>query len=129
MTHDPISDFFARIKNAYMAGKNETDVPYSKMKLALAEILKNQGYLGKVEIKGSTHKDLIMSLLYQDKEPKITDIVMVSKPGKRVYVKRDELPRVRQGMGMAIVSTQEGIMTDRQARKKGLGGELICKMW
>src|SRR3989339_479484 len=89
MTHDPISDFFARIKNAYMAGKNETDVPYSKMKLALAEILKNQGYLGKVEIKGSTHKDLIMSLLYQNKEPKITDIIMVSKPGKRVYVKRD----------------------------------------
>ena len=129
MTHDPISDFFARIKNAYMAGKNETDVPYSKMKLALAEILKNQGYLGKVEIKGSTHKDLIMSLLYQNKEPKITDIIMVSKPGKRVYVKRDELPRVRQGMGMAIISTQAGIMTDQQARKKGLGGELICKMW
>ena len=129
MTHDPISDFFARIKNAYMAGKNETDVPYSKMKLALAEILKNQGYLGKVEIKGSTHKDLIMSLLYQNKEPKITDIIMVSKPGKRVYVKRNELPRVRQGMGMAIISTQAGIMTDQQARKKGLGGELICKMW
>ena len=129
MTHDPISDFFARIKNAYMAGKNETDVPYSKMKLALAEILKNQGYLGKVEIKGSTHKDLIMSLLYQNKEPKITDIIMVSKPGKRVYVKRDELPRVRQGMGMAIISTQAGIMTDQQARKKGLGGELICKLW
>ena len=112
-----------------MAGKNETDVPYSKMKLALAEILKNQGYLGKVEIKGSTHKDLIMSLLYQNKEPKITDIIMVSKPGKRVYVKRNELPRVRQGMGMAIISTQAGIMTDQQARKKGLGGELICKLW
>ena len=130
MTHDPISDFFARIKNAYMARRDETEAPYSKMILALAEILKNQGYLGKVEIQEEKHhKKLLMSLLYQDKEPKLTDVVMVSRPGKRVYVKRNELPKVLSGFGMAIISTPEGLMTDKSARKKCIGGELICKLW
>ncbi|KKS96024.1 MAG: 30S ribosomal protein S8, small subunit ribosomal protein S8 [Candidatus Gottesmanbacteria bacterium GW2011_GWA2_43_14] len=130
MTHDPISDFFARIKNAYMARRDETEAPYSKMILSLAEILKNQGYLGKVEIQEEKHhKKLLMSLLYQDKEPKLTDVVMVSRPGKRVYVKRNELPKVLSGFGMAIISTPEGLMTDKSARKKGIGGELICKLW
>ena len=113
-----------------MARRDETEAPYSKMILSLAEILKNQGYLGKVEIQEEKHhKKLLMSLLYQDKEPKLTDVVMVSRPGKRVYVKRNELPKVLSGFGMAIISTPEGLMTDKSARKKGIGGELICKLW
>lgn len=128
---DPISDFFIRIKNGYLAGKKKVNVQHSKQKEFLANILVKSGYLAKVEIKvkEKEKKDLEMDLLYKDNKAKVTNVVMVSTPGKRVYVKRNKIPKVLGGLGISIISTPQGFMTDREARKKNLGGELFCKIW
>lgn len=131
MTSDPIADFLIQIKNGYMAKKSQVTIPHSKMKESLAKILNKNGWLGRVTVAKSKENfsQIIIDLLYDRKLPKVTEIVIVSKPGRRVYVKADGLPRVLGGLGMAVISTSSGLMTDKEARKKGLGGEVICKIW
>lgn len=114
-----------------MAKKSQVTIPHSKMKESLAKILNKNGWLGKVTVGKSkeSFSQIIIDLLYDRKLPKVTEIVIVSKPGRRVYVKAGTLPRVLGGLGMAVISTSSGLMTDKEARKKGLGGEVICKIW
>ncbi len=130
MMTDPIADLLARIKNGYLAGKNQVAAPHSKAKQALAQLLSKEGYIDEVKVeKGDKAKDLILKLIYEGKKPKLTEIIRVSKPGGRVYVKKDEIPKVLGGLGIVILSTPKGLMTGKEARKKGMGGEVICKMW
>ncbi len=126
-----IADFLIQIKNGYMAHKDTIEVPFSKMKGALAELLKKEGYLSSIEVKNkNTPKSrLIAGLVYEGKNPKVTQITIVSKPGKRVYVGKKRIPKVLGGLGITILSTPLGLMADRQAREKGVGGEIICKIW
>jgi len=128
--NDPISDFLIRIKNAYMAGKVQFEVPHSKMKEAIADVLKRHGFISKIATKKEgVKKFMVIDLAYQNKIPKFTNVVIISKPGKRVYVPHNKLPKVLGGLGITIVSTPEGIMSGSFAKKKKLGGELICKIW
>lgn len=130
MTQDPISDFFIRIKNAYLSKKDKVAIPYSKTKHALSNVLNRTGFVGKVEVNEKTaQKNLFLTLLYPEKQAKLTDLAMVSKPGRRVYVNKTKVPKVLGGMGIAVISTPLGIMSDKEARNKGIGGELICKIW
>lgn len=130
MMTDPISDMLTRIRNAYMAKKQTTSVPHSKLKFALAKIMEKEGYLSSVEVKEQgVKKSLELSLKYDSKEPAIQMIRRVSTPGCRVYAKSKELPFVLADMGIAIVSTPNGLMTNKEARKRSLGGEIICEMY
>lgn len=113
-----------------MARKGKVEMPYSKMKQAVLSVLNKHGYLGKIEIAGvGVKKSLIIDLLYQNKIPKLTDLEIVSKPGRRVYVPFRKLPKVLSGLGITIVSTPEGLLAGNTAHKKKIGGELICKVW
>lgn len=130
MTNDPIADFLIQIKNGYMAKKKKISLPYSKIKEILSKILQRTGYIGKIDIKDEkSNKFISMELVYEGKRAKLTDVIRVSKPGRRVYVKYNEIPRVLGGLGLSIISTPAGIMTDKESRKKKMGGELICKIW
>lgn len=133
MTTDPISDLLARIRNAAMARHEMTHVPASKLKKAVVEILKAEGYVADVrqEAWGSTnHQQLTIVLKYgDDKKAAFRGIKRVSRPGCRVYVKYDQIPRVLSGMGISILSTSHGLMTDHQARQNKVGGELLCEVW
>jgi small subunit ribosomal protein S8 len=124
---DPISDMIIRIKNAQIMGKMEVRIPRSKMKLAVAKVLKEEGYISGfcVEEKGCKG-DLILSLKYFQGKPVIEDIRRVSKPGLRIYRGTGKLPTIMNGLGVAIVSTSKGVMTDRAARALGEGGEVLC---
>lgn len=127
----PIADFLIQIKNGYLARKNKIILPHSRMKEALADLLKKEGYLKKVEVKKVTEakKNLELELVYQNKQPKLKEVKIVSKPGRRYYIKKGEIPRVLGGLGIAIISTPMGLTTGNEAKKRGLGGELICKIW
>ena len=130
--NDPIADMLTRIRNANTAKHDTVDVPSSKMKLAIANILLNEGYIKKsdvVEDKG--FKNLHITLKYgADRNDKvITGLKRISKPGLRVYAGRDELPKVLGGLGIAIISTNQGVVTDKKARTQGVGGEVICYVW
>lgn len=131
MMTDPISDFLIQIKNGYLARKVNLVIPYSKMKGELAKLLVKEGYLGKVEIQkqGKVKKGIQVSLVYKGKDPRLTDVVRVSKIARRVYVSKERIPQVLGGLGVTIVSTPFGLMTEKEARKKGSGGEIICKIW
>lgn len=130
MMTDPISDMLTRIRNASKVRKQIVDVPMSKMKFALAKVLQNEGYLAGVEqVDGLKGLNLRLHLKYEAGEPKIMVIKRLSKPGRRVYVQTTELPTVRSGYGIAIVSTPNGLMTNVEARKRRLGGELICEVY
>lgn len=131
MMTDPIGDSLIQIKNAYMARKDDVILPYSKFREALFRLLEAEGYIGKVEIDNSNKKkkNLKTRLLYPGKSPRFTYVERVSKPGKKVYAAKDEIPRVLNGLGISVLSTSRGLMTDREARKRGLGGEIICKIW
>ena len=124
---DPIADFLTRIRNGQSSGKPEVNVPASKVKLALAKVLKDEGY-----IEGFTATELdgkptiVVTLKYYQGRPVIDRLERVSKPGLRVYKGKDELPSILGGLGVAIVSTSKGVMTDRQARAAGHGGEVLC---
>ena len=125
---DPISDMLTRIRNGQSAGKVLVSMPLSKQKTAIAEVLKQEGYIRdymKEEIEGA-HPQLSVVLKYFDGKPVIDNIKRVSRPGLRVYKTKDDLPRVMAGLGVAIVSTSHGLMTDRAARAAGHGGEVIC---
>jgi len=127
---DPIADMLTRIRNANQMKNNEVEVPTSKMKLEIARILKEEGFI--VDYKNSkkdVEEVIILTLKYSNKERVITGLKRISKPGLRVYAKAEELPRVLNGLGIAIVSTSSGVMTDKQARTASLGGEVLAYIW
>ena len=124
---DPIADFLTRIRNGQSSGKTEVYVPTSKVKVALAKVLKDEGYIedfSATDVEGKPH--ITVQLKYYQGRPVIDRLERVSRPGLRVYKGKDELPSVLGGLGVAIVSTSQGVMTDRQARASGHGGEVIC---
>ncbi|MCI4454194.1 MAG: 30S ribosomal protein S8 [Thermodesulfobacterium sp.] len=131
MMTDPISDMLIRIKNALMARHKTVVVPGSKLKLEIARILKDEGYIEDYRVVEEKPQIKIEIVLKYDekKRPVIAGIKRVSKPGRRIYRGYKELPRVLDGMGIAIISTSQGIMTDHEARKRRLGGEVICEIW
>lgn len=126
---DPISDMLARIRNATLARKTEVMVPYSGIKAKLAEILVREGYLSAVEEVTAPHRSLKVQLAYRGGQPAIRNLKRISTPGRRTYVKHVELPRVLSGLGLAIVSTSHGLMTNREAKEKRVGGEVICEIY
>ncbi len=125
---DPIADMLTRIRNANMVRHDSVVIPASKMKLAIANILKEEGFITDFElIKGKPHKSIKIILKYMEKNrPAVSTLERVSKPGLRVYVDRGEIPRLAGGLGLAIVSTSKGVMSGHQARRRGIGGELLC---
>lgn len=133
MYSDPIADLLTRIRNGYRASKSEVSIPYSKHKEAIVRVLQQyrfvQGVTSKTE---GTHKDLVVALRYSgpdDKIPALSHIKRISLPSRRVYQKAAEIKRVLQGFGIAILSTPQGVMSDIEARKRKLGGEVICEVW
>lgn len=126
---DPISDMLTRIRNAQRALLPAVEIPHSKMKESIAQILKQEGYVAEVAVDGKAIKTLKLKLKYQGKKSVIEGIRRVSRPGLRQYVGATEIPRVRGGLGVAVVSTPEGVMSGNTARKKNLGGELLCYVW
>lgn len=126
MVTDPVSDFLTRIRNAAAVRAREVVVPYSRQKHEIARVLGREGYLEDVKMEG---KSLCVLLAYSRRQPKITAIRAVSKPGLRIYRKAGKLPAPLAGAGISIVSTSQGIMSNRQARKRGLGGEVLGEVW
>lgn len=128
---DPIADMLTRIRNAQVAGHSKTVVPRSKVKAAIAQILKDEGFIeGFIEDATGPQGIIKLFLRYDRKnEGIIRGIDRVSKPGRRVYVAKDEIPRVRNGLGVAILTTPRGLLTDAQARSAGIGGEVLCHVW
>ncbi|WAM32437.1 MULTISPECIES: 30S ribosomal protein S8 [Caldicellulosiruptor] len=128
---DPIADMLTRIRNANNARHEYVDIPASKMKKAIAQILLEEGFIKEYEIIDDGKNGIIrIKLKYgPNKERAITGLKRISKPGRRVYAGKDELPRVLGGLGIAIISTSKGIMTDKKARKEGVGGEVLCYVW
>jgi small subunit ribosomal protein S8 len=133
MTTDPIADMLCRIRNAAGAHHGVTLIPASKMKLAIANILKDEGYIADARTEkpeGASFESIVVALKYvADRECAFRGIKRVSRPGRRVYVRYDRIPRVLSGLGMSILSTSHGLMTDRDARRRKLGGELLCEVW
>lgn len=127
---DPIADMFVRIRNAQARAKREARIPASKQKQAIAQVLKAEGYITdyRVEQEGA-HSQIVIELKYHDGRPVIAHLERVSRPSLRIYRAKDQLPRVIGGLGVAIVSTSRGLMTDRQAREMGIGGEVICSVY
>ncbi len=128
---DPVADMLTRIRNAIQVRHEQVMMPHSKMKLAVARILKEEGYIRDFDIpRGQAHPTLRVHLAYRERrEPAIRGLKRVSKPGLRVYVGKGEIPRVYGGLGVAILSTSEGVMAGRQAWRRGIGGELLCYVW
>lgn len=127
---DPIADMLTRIRNAAAAKHTRVLIPASKMKLAIARVLKEEGYVKDIEVlKDTTQGTIRLTLRYVDKKPVVTQLQRVSKPGLRVYTKKADIPLVRGGLGTAILSTPQGLMTGHRAYKEGLGGEVICYVW
>lgn len=129
---DPIADMLTRIRNGNVAKHDTVDVPASKMKQSIADILTNEGYIKGYElIEDGTIKTIRITLKYgKDKNEKvITGLKRISKPGLRVFAKKEELPKVLNGLGTAIISTSKGVMTDKEARKSGIGGEVLAFIW
>lgn len=128
---DPVADMLARIRNAIRARHQKVDIPASKLKTEIARILKEEGYIANFKpTEEEGHKVLRVYLKYgSNNEAAISNLARVSRPGCRVYVRRTEIPRVLGGLGINILTTPKGVMTGRQARKAGLGGELLCEIW
>ncbi|MBW4575660.1 MAG: 30S ribosomal protein S8 [Aphanothece sp. CMT-3BRIN-NPC111] len=130
--NDTIADMLTRIRNASLARHQTTEVPATKMTRNIARVLKDEGFLTDFEESGDgVKRNLVLALKYKgrNRQPIITALKRISKPGLRVYSNRKELPRVLGGIGIAIISTSSGIMTDREARRQGLGGEVLCYVW
>ena len=126
---DPIADLLTRIRNAQRARHESVDLPSSKLKTAICQVLRDEGYIGDYRVTEGTKPVLSIFLRYVDGEPVIADIDRVSRPGLRIYKPCDELPEVRSGLGIAVVSTNLGVMTDRAARRAGVGGEVLCTVF
>ena len=132
MTSDPIADMLTRIRNANTAKHDTVDVPASKMKISIAEILVKEGYIKKydmIDVDGISMIHITLKYGADKNEKIITGLKRISKPGLRVYAGKDELPKVLGGLGIAIVSTNKGVMTDKEARKLGIGGEVVAFVW
>ncbi len=136
MITDPVADFLTRIRNASASGQEQTLSPYSTLRHRIAEILKAEGYIKDVTVveTENQHKKLAVTLAYQEsntyqQSPRVRRIRRVSRPGQRVYVNRQNIPRPLRGLGTVILSTSGGVLSGQEARKKGLGGELICEIW
>lgn len=129
-TMDPIADMLITIKNAQAVGKLTVKIPFSKIKLEIAKILKKEGFINEVEEKGRRKKSLIIFLKYdEEKKPAISGVKRISKPGQKIWKGYREIRKVKGGYGIAIISTPRGLMTDSQARKQKVGGEILCEIW
>ena len=127
---DPIADMLTRIRNANLAKHNTVKIPFSKIKESLANILKSEGYINNFEVKEQgTKKDIIVSLKFMDGEAVIKGLKRISKPRRIVYTSVESLPKVLGGLGIAIVSTPNGVITDKECRKHSVGGEVLCYVW
>lgn len=128
---DPIADFLTRIRNAIQARKDELDIPASGIKTAIAKIMKEEGFIKNYKVLKNNRQGIIRIALKRSEgnESAIIGLKRVSKPGLRVYVGAGDIPKVRNGMGVAILSTPKGLLTDRQSRKEHVGGEVLCKIW
>ena len=127
---DPIADMLTRIRNANTAKHNSVLIPFSKIKESIANILKNEGYIVGYEIKEEGNiKDIVVTLKYVDGETVIKGLKRISKPGRRVYSSVEDLPKVLGGLGIAIVTTPKGVLTDKECRKQSVGGEVLCYVW
>ena len=126
---DPIGDMIARIKNAQARNHKKVEFPSSNFKLKIADILKNEGFIKDFKIVGEKKPVLSLELKYYSGNPVISNFERVSKPGRRIFSSADSLPKINNGLGIAIVSTPKGVMTDMDARKKKVGGEIICKVF
>jgi len=130
MTTDPIADMLARIRNAVLARHARTEMPLSKMKVRIAQILKDEGYIDDFSYQAEAPATLSIQLKYgRDRASAIVGMRRLSRPGRRVYVRHDDLPKVMNGMGISIVSTSHGVLTGRQAEQQRIGGELLCEVW
>ncbi len=130
MMTDPIADMLTRIRNALMVGKEQVEIPASRLKKEIARILKEEGFIEDYKVQENPVQDrIIIKLKYYKGQSVIRGLKRVSKPGRRVYVSKSELPKVLGGLGIAIISTSKGVMTDKECRKLGLGGEYICDVW
>ncbi len=130
MLTDPIADMLTRVRNAILIRTEKVDIPASKMKVEIAKILKEEGFIKSYKIlKDKKQGILRMALKYTNSEPMITGLKRISKPGRRVYVGKDEMPKVMGGVGVAIITTSKGILTDRECRQEGVGGEILCHVW
>ncbi len=131
MYTDPISDYLTRIRNAQKAKKKSVEIPASKLKLKITEILNKQGFVGEFNVVETSTKqgNIVIKLKYNNTEGVILGLERVSRPGIRKYVQNDAIPKVLNGLGVAIVSTSKGLMTDKEARKLGVGGEVLCNVW
>ena len=127
---DPVADMLTRIRNAQMAGKTDVSMPASKLKSAVSKVLQEEGYVAGFHVDENKGKPaLVVELKYYEGKPVIVEIDRISRPGLRAYAGKDDLPKVRGGLGVAIVSTSQGVMTDRAARAAGVGGEVLCTVF
>tara|TARA_B100000965_G_scaffold382608_1_gene381114 strand:+ start:1269 stop:1661 length:393 start_codon:yes stop_codon:yes gene_type:complete len=126
---DPIGDMLARIKNSQMRNHKKVQLPSSKFKVKLADVLKNEGYIIDYKITDGNKPNLEINLKYNSGNPVISTIERISKPGRRIFSSAESLPKINNGLGIAIVSTPKGVMTDIDARKMNIGGEIICKVF
>jgi small subunit ribosomal protein S8 len=128
---DPIADLLTRIRNAIQARKEEVDIPASRIKAAIAKILKDEGFIKNYKVLKNNRQGIIRITLKRAEgdENAIIGLKRISKPGLRVYVGADEIPKVRNGLGVAVLSTSKGLLTDRQSRKEHVGGEVLCAIW
>ena len=126
---DPISDMLTRIRNAHHRSHPEVTMPASKLKASVAKVLQEEGYIGGYSVSDEVKSNLTVELKYFEGKPVIEEITRISKPSLRLYVSSNDLPKVRSGLGVAIVSTSHGVMTDRAARAAGIGGEVLCTVF
>ena len=126
---DPIADLLTRIRNAQLAGHEDVDVPHSKLKVEIVRVLQEEGYINSYQVVEGTRRVVQISLKYSKGVPVIEEIKRISRPGLRIYKDSDSVPSINGGLGIAIVSTNRGVMTDRKARKDGVGGEVLCTVF
>ena len=127
---DPIADMLTRIRNAVRAGHEKVDVPASKLKLNIANLLREEGFINSHRVIKDGKQGIIrITLRYHKGIPVLSNLQRISRPGRRIYVDKDEIPAIRGGLGVAIISTSNGVMTDAAAKEKGIGGEVVCAVW
>ncbi|WP_018872208.1 30S ribosomal protein S8 [Thioalkalivibrio sp. ALJ16] len=130
MMTDPISDMLTRVRNAQRANKEQVAIPYSKAKERILKVFADEGFVGDIQVEGeAATKKLVVKLKYFEGRPVIETVERISRPGLRIYRGKDELPRINAGLGVAVISTPQGVMSDRAARAAGQGGEVLCKIY
>lgn len=129
MFSDPISDLLCRLRNGARAQHPDVLVPHSRLKESIAQVLKQEGYLSEVSVEGTSKKQIRMKLRYTGRKSVIEGLRRLSSPGRRVYAQSTEIPKIRGGLGVVVLSTSSGVVTDREARRRKLGGELLCSVW